>query len=121
MNTKHSKKVAPVRLELESVTSSANNSSLNLTTTKSSIRIRNLSQRTNRSSIALTTKIIIPSNSVTLVIRVQRSKRLLSLNKHIRLYKSLSTIAGVNGGRQDVFKVVVEDVAGAEADGGEAG
>jgi hypothetical protein len=121
------KKAAPIylissssQLKLKSVTSNTNNSSLNLTTTKRSMSIRNLSKRTNRSRIALTTKIIIPGNSITLIVRVERSKRLISLNKHIRLYKSLSTVAGVNGGGQDVFKVVVEDVAGAEADGGEA-
>jgi hypothetical protein len=33
----------------------------------------------------------------------------------------LSTIAGVDGRGKHIFKVVVEDVASTEADGGEAG
>jgi hypothetical protein len=108
-------------LKLESVASNTNNSSLNLTTTKSSVRVRNLSQSTNGSLVLLTTEVIILGNSIALIVRVQRSKRLLSLDKHIRLYKSLSTIAGVDGRGKDIFKVVIEDVAGTEADGGETG
>lgn len=109
------------RLELKSVTSSANNGSLDLGATKSSVRVRNLGQSTSRSSVLLTTKVVVLGNSVALVVRVERSKRFLSLDKDVRLDKSLSTVTGVNSGRQDVFKVVVEDVAGTEADGREAG
>jgi hypothetical protein len=108
-------------LELKSVASNTNNSSLNLRTSQNSVRIRNLSQSSNRSFVLLTTKIIILGNSKSLIIRVERGKRLLSLDKHIGLYKSLSTIAGVDGRGKDIFKIVVEDVAGTEADGGEAG
>jgi len=121
----HSKNAAPAplislspRLELESVTSSANNGSLNLRATKSSVRVRNLGQSASRSSVLFTTKVIVLCNSVTLVVRVERSKRLLSLSKDVGLDKSLSTVASVNGGRKDVLEVVVEDVASAEADRG---
>jgi hypothetical protein len=108
-------------LELKSVTSNTNNSSLDLSTTKSSIGVRNLSKGTNRSLVLLAAEIVILGNSIPLIVRVQRSKRLLSLDKYIRFYKSLSTITGVDGGGKHVLKVIVEDVAGAEADGGEAG
>jgi hypothetical protein len=108
-------------LELKSVTSSANNGSLDLGATKSSVRVRNLGQSTSGSSVLLTTKVIVLGNGVTLIVRVERSKRLLSLDEDVGLNESLSTVTGVDSGRQDILKVVVEDVAGTEADGGETG
>jgi hypothetical protein len=108
-------------LELKSVTSSANNGSLDLGATKSSVRVRNLGQSTSGSSVLLTTKVIVLGNGVTLIVRVERSKRLLSLDEDVGLNESLSTVTGVDSGRQDILKVVVEDVAGTEADGRETG
>jgi hypothetical protein len=108
-------------LELKSVTSSANNGSLDLGATKSSVRVRNLGQSTSGSSVLLTTKVIVLGNGVALVVRVERGKRLLSLDKDVGLNESLSTVTGVNGGGQDFLEIVVENVAGTEANGRETG
>jgi hypothetical protein len=92
-------------LELKSVTSSANNGSLDLGATKSSVRVRNLGQSTSGSSVLLTTKVIVLGNGVTLIVRVERSKRLLSLDEDVGLNESLSTVTGVDSGRQDMWPV----------------
>ena len=109
------------RLELEGVTGSANNGSLDLGATKSGVGVRNLGKSASRSLVLLTTKVVVLDNSVTLVIRVERGNRLLGLDEDIGLDENLSTITSVDSGREDVLVVVVEDVAGTEADGRKTG
>lgn len=56
-----------------------------------------------------------------MVIRVERGNRLLGLDEDVGLDENLSTVTSVDSGREDVLVVVVEDVAGTEADGRKTG
>jgi len=106
-------------LQLKSVSSNANNSTLDLGRADKRVLVRNvrLGDRALRSIVGRTTKVDIVDRDATSLLGVLGDESLLGAGESSRLNKNLSTHARVNTSNADILVVVVEDVDETEADG----
>ena len=99
----------------KSVTSNANNSSLNLGTSKSSVLVRHGGQSTLGRSDSSSTQVQVLGDGETIVIRVERANGVLDADEDAGFDEDLGAVAGVDAGGLGV-EVAVEDVTSAEAE-----
>lgn len=104
-------------LEAQGLTSSTNNSALDLSRANQSVGVRHRGQSSGLSSVLSITEVVVPCNSIAVISGVER---LAGADELVGLNEDLGTVASVDS-VADGVEVAVVDVTGTEADGRSAG